>query len=72
MFQPLDTVLFYTWLGYSPAMPRKLVWIKCQYRLAMPRARPNVIRPGIELGDVLRDHTVATTVVGAGGVAVPE
>jgi hypothetical protein len=28
MFQPLNTVLFYTWLGYSAAMPRKLVWIE--------------------------------------------
>jgi hypothetical protein len=58
MFQPLDTVLFYTWLGYSAAKPRKLVRIASQNRLAMPRARPKVIRPGIELGDVLRDHTV--------------
>jgi hypothetical protein len=30
VFQPLDTVLFYTWLGYSAAMPRKLVWIEKQ------------------------------------------
>jgi hypothetical protein len=30
MFHPLDTVLFYTWLGYSAAMPRKLVWIEKQ------------------------------------------
>jgi hypothetical protein len=29
MFQPLDTVLFYTSLGaYTAAMPRKLVWIE--------------------------------------------
>jgi hypothetical protein len=30
MFHPLNTVLFYTWLGYSAAMPRKLVWIEKQ------------------------------------------
>jgi hypothetical protein len=30
MFQLLDTVLFCTWLGYSVAMPRKLVWIEKQ------------------------------------------
>ena len=29
MFQHLDTVLFYTWLGaYTSAIPRKLVWIE--------------------------------------------
>jgi hypothetical protein len=30
MFQPLDTVLFYTRLGIYCAMPRKLVWIEKQ------------------------------------------
>ena len=29
MFQPLDTILFYTWLeAYTPAMPRQRVWIE--------------------------------------------
>jgi len=29
--RPLNTVLFYTWLGaYTAAMPRKLVWIENQ------------------------------------------
>jgi len=39
-------------------MPRKLVWIESQNRLAMPRARPKVIRAGIEWDEVLRDHAV--------------
>jgi hypothetical protein len=31
VFRPLDTVLFYTWLGaYTAAMPRKLVWTEKQ------------------------------------------
>jgi hypothetical protein len=31
MFQPLDTVLFYTWLwAYTAAMPRKLGWTENQ------------------------------------------
>ena len=30
MFQLLDAILFCTWLGYSVAMPRKLVWIEKQ------------------------------------------
>ena len=31
MFQRLNTVLFYTWLGaYTAAVPRKLVWIEKQ------------------------------------------
>ena len=31
VFQPLDTVLFYTWLrAYTAAMPRNLVWIEKQ------------------------------------------
>ncbi|PYX60091.1 MAG: hypothetical protein DMG76_03600 [Acidobacteria bacterium] len=31
VFQPLNTVLFYTSLGaYTAAMPRKLVWIEGQ------------------------------------------
>ena len=70
MFQPLDSVLFCTSLeAYTAVMPRKLVWIENQNGPAMPRARPKVIRPGIELGDVLRDHTVATPVVVPGAVA---
>jgi hypothetical protein len=29
MFQPQDTVLFYTWFGaYTAAMPRKLEWME--------------------------------------------
>ena len=32
MFQPQNTVRFYTWLvAYTAAMPRKLVWIEGQY-----------------------------------------
>jgi len=50
-------------------MPRKLVWLESQNRLAMPRAGPKVIRPGIELGNVLRDHTGATPVIVPGAVA---
>ncbi len=30
MCQPLNTVLFYTWLAYTATMPRKLVWIEGQ------------------------------------------
>ena len=30
MFQPQDTVLFYTGWAYTPAMPRRLVWIENQ------------------------------------------
>ena len=31
MFQPVDTVPFYTWLwAYTAAMPRKLVWVEGQ------------------------------------------
>jgi len=31
VFQPLDTVLFYIWLGaYTASMPRKLVWTEKQ------------------------------------------
>jgi hypothetical protein len=50
-------------------MPRKLEWMKSQKPSRYAPRRAESHSPGIEVGDVLRDHTVATPVVVPGAVA---